>query len=123
VVTLEEQEQLAVDVELELVVGAVSDAHRPRRHVAVKMVERALGEVLATVDAVHDLQLARPVALAIAFVQPFRESDRLAAIAEIDERRGGERGVAYPGVAVVPVALAANALRQAECRGGGDRTM
>jgi hypothetical protein len=53
---------LAVDVELELVGGAVAYPHGAGAPVAVEVVERLLGEVGAAVDAVHDPEWARAVA-------------------------------------------------------------
>ncbi len=79
-------------------------------------------EVGAAVDAVHDLEgaalavgrLAEPVG------QPGDERLRLLREPEPQERVERERGVAHPRVAVVPVALAADVLRQAGGRGGDD---
>jgi hypothetical protein len=48
--------ELAVDVELELVVGAVPDAHRRRAGVPLEVGEDLLGEILVPINAVHDLQ-------------------------------------------------------------------
>src|SRR5690606_3815926 len=55
-------ERLAVDVELQLVGGAVAHPHGPGPHVAVEMVERLLVEVRAAVDPVHDPERAGAVA-------------------------------------------------------------
>src|SRR5205823_12895854 len=56
VVQVDGIDQLAVDVELELVGRAVADAHRCRSAVALEVVELDLLEVGAAVDAVHDLE-------------------------------------------------------------------
>ncbi len=50
-------EDLAVDVELQLADRAVADPDGPRAQVAGQMVELALDQVAAAVDAVHDLQV------------------------------------------------------------------
>ena len=55
---VDDVQQLAVDVELELVVGAVADAHRRGAPVALEVIENLLGQVVAAVDPVHDLQAA-----------------------------------------------------------------
>ena len=50
-------DDLAVDVELELLGGGVADAHRPRALVAGQPVDLPLGQPPLARDAVHDLQL------------------------------------------------------------------
>ena len=59
-------EEHAPHVVLVLVPGAVAHPHRPRVAPAREVVEGLLGQVLPTVDAVHDLQLevAAPAASA-----------------------------------------------------------
>ena len=59
VVEVDRVDHLAVDVELELVGGAVADPHRAGASVALEVVEDDLLEVGAAVDAVHDLERAR----------------------------------------------------------------
>ena len=116
-------DQLAVDVELELVGGAVSDPHGRRAPVALEVVEHLLGELGAAVDGVHDLERARLVtdALAETVGQPVHEAGGLVGEAEPEQRVEGEGRVADPRVAVVPVAAAADLLRQARRRRGDHR--
>ncbi len=69
-----------------------------------------LGEPPRAVDGVHDLEVGgvarhRPQ-------QPVAPEACLLGGARLDQRVDGERGVAQPAVAVVPVALAAEVLRQ-----------
>ncbi len=59
VVEVDGVDQLAVDVELELVGGAVPDPHRLRAAVALEVVERLLRQLPPPVDPVHDLERAR----------------------------------------------------------------
>ena len=113
-------QQLAVDVELQLVVGAVADPHRTRAHVAVEVIEHLLGQVLLAVDAVHDLQAGVRLRCAVLGDEP-EEALRLLLEAQAQERVDRERRVAHPGVAVVPVALAADALRERAGRRRDDR--
>ena len=54
VVDVDRVHQLAVDVELELVDGAVADPHRAGAAVPLEIVERDLGQVAPAVDAVDD---------------------------------------------------------------------
>ena len=49
-------DELAVDVQLELVGSGIADPHRRRASVAFEVVEDLLGQVGPTVDPVHDLQ-------------------------------------------------------------------
>ena len=56
-VDVDRVEEHAPDVVLVLVPGAVADPDRIRPPVAGEMVERPLGQVALTSDAVHDLQL------------------------------------------------------------------
>ena len=114
-------QRLAVDVELQLVGGAVADPHRARAAVALPVVERLLDEVGGAVDAVHDVQRAAVAAGALPRPGPAASAPNAAA-SSVNPRPSSaydrEGGVADPGVAVVPVALAADLLGQAggRCR-------
>ena len=103
-------ERRAVDVVLALVERPVADADRPRPGVAREVVARRLGEVAAPVDPVHDLQPAVRVGLEVG--DELHELVGLPVEVEVVQRLQGERRVAQPGVAVVPVALAARRLGQ-----------
>ena len=103
-------ERRAVDVVLALVERPVADADRPRAGVAREVVARRLGEVAAPVDPVHDLQRAVLVGLEVG--DELHELVRLPVEVEVVQRLQRERRVADPGVAVVPVALAARRLGQ-----------
>ena len=118
---LDEVQQLPVDVELQLTVGGVANPHRRRSSVALDVVEDLLGEVVAAVDAVHDLELSGLRRLSIPLLEPAQERARLVLVAEPHERRGGERTVADPSEAVIPVALAAHQLRQTKRASRSDR--
>ena len=83
------------------------------------MREDLLREVLVPVDAVHDLQRAVGPEVVAAVLYPPHERARLGGVPEPDQRVQREGRVADPGVAVVPVALAAELLREA-ARGRGD---
>jgi hypothetical protein len=105
---------LAVDVELELVDGAVADPHRPGLLIAGQPVQLLLGDPPLAGHAVQDLHLPRlagdgpqqPLAPRLGLVdQPGQH-----------QRRQGEGRVPQPAVAVVPVADPAELLGQ---RGGG----
>ena len=109
-------EQHAPDVVLVLVPGAVADPDRPGRTPPREVVEELLAEVLAAVDAVHDLQ-GEVTGLADQRLEEEREVlHRLPGETEAVERAQHERRVADPGVSIVPVALATRRLGQG--RGG-----
>src|SRR5207244_2765404 len=78
VVEVDAVDQLAVDVELELCRRPVADPHRRRARVALEVVEGLLGQLLAAVDAVHDLERTFAAALhfAEAVGQPAHERTR-----------------------------------------------
>ncbi len=81
------------------------------------------GEIGLTPDPVHDLEVprARLAARAQCLDQEGEVLERLPLEAEVVQRPEHERGVADPGVAVVPVALAARRLRERGRPGGHDR--
>ena len=109
-------QHLAEHVELELLAGLVADAHRLRALVAGQPVELDLGEAALAADAVHDLEVARRAGHRAA--QPLVPRLGLLVVAAAEQGLQRERRVAQPGVAVVPVAHAADLLGQ---RGGGRR--
>ena len=109
----------AVDVVLALVEGAVADPHRLRAGVAGEVVAGGLGEVAPPVDPVHDLHRAVGVGLEVGDV--LHELLGLPVEVEPVQRPQGERRVAHPRVAVVPVALAARRLGQRGRRRGHGR--
>ena len=108
------QEQRVEDgaehVVLPLVEGAVPEADGLGALIARQVVAGGLGEVAAAVDAVHDLQAAVGVGLEVG--DELHELVGLPVQVQIVQRLQGERRVAYPGVAVVPVALASWRLGQ-----------
>ena len=110
--------QLAVDIELKLLGGRVADANGGRSRVALEVREHLLGQVGAPVDAVHDLERARGVFLAFAKTVGEPAHERLGLLGETE----AQKRVADPGVAVVPVALAAELLGEARRGGGHERS-
>ena len=112
----------AEDVELDLAVGGVADAHRPRAGVAGQRLDDGLGAELEPFDGVERVQPLRVAAGARdAPVDPVQERLGLGERAEVDEHARRHRGVAQPAVAVVPVADAAELLGQRRRRRGEDR--
>src|SRR5207237_1388655 len=81
-------DDLAVDVELDLVRGCISDAHRPRAAMAGEVQELALLRRLASVDVVEDAQL-RPGS-AGRVEQPLDEGLRLLGVPEAEEGASGQ---------------------------------
>jgi len=111
----------AEHVVLALVERSVADPYRSGTRVTWQIIAGGLGQVAPAVDAVHDLQRAVLVRLEVG-----DELDEFVGFpVQVEEVQGlqGEGGVAHPGVAVVPVALAAGRLRQrrGKCGDGGPR--
>src|SRR2546426_8334905 len=94
---------LSIDVQLKLRVGAVADTNRPRSPVAFELNQLELGQPSLAADAVHQLEVAGPAHCAP--FQPVLKRFGFLAVAENEERVEREGGVAYPGVAIIPVAL------------------
>src|ERR1700683_4766110 len=101
-------QDLAVDVELELVDRFVADTDGGRALVAGEVVEVELGEAPFSFDAVHDLHLG--------WVPPYgapppaHPRRRLLGVPGDQQGLQGEGRVAEPGVAVVPVPVAPDGL-------------
>ena len=111
-------ERLAPDVQLQLLGRGVADAHRRRALVAGQPGQLQLGNPPAAGQPVHDLQVGRVAGDGAQ--QPVPPLAGLGDEPGAGERLQGERGVAQPAVAVVPVAGAADLLRQARRRRGHD---
>ena len=110
-------EQLSVDVELALAPRAVADPHRGGLAPARQVRQLPLGQVPLAADAEHDLQVAGLLEGAgRGGGHVVEELVGLVGAGRHPQRLDGERGVPDPGVAVVPVAGAADDLGQ---RGGG----
>ena len=109
---------LAEHVELQLGVRRIADAHRRGFLVAGQPVGVPFGEPPLAADAVHDLQLIR--AAGDRAQQPFAPSLRFFVIAGMHGAEQRQRGVAQPAIAVIPIALAAEPLRQRRGRRGDD---
>src|SRR5919204_910259 len=103
------------NIVLLLPVRPVADADGPRALIPAEMVERLLHELMLAADAVHDLELL----LARGRVgDEVEEVVGLTLETECVEAPEHERAVSDPRVAVVPVALAADRLRQRGRRSG-----
>ena len=102
--------QLAEHVELELVGGGVADPHGRRALVAGQPVELELGQPPLARGPVHDLHLGGRAGDGAQ--QPVAPGLRLVHVARVHERLERQRRVAHPAEAVVPVAHAADRLRQ-----------
>ena len=109
----------APHVVLALGVRGVADADRPRVVVPGQVIQRRLLQRPLAVHAVHDLQVA---ALRLGHIgDEVEEVVGLPVEAERVQRPQRRRGVADPGVAVVPVPHPAGGLRQRRRRGRHDR--
>ncbi len=115
---LEHVGELAVDVELGLARGGIAHAHGARSFEAAQPVELALVQVALPGHAVHDLQLLR--ASRHRAYEPVLPGIGFLGVARVQEGEQGERRVAQPAIAIVPVARAADQLRQRGRRRGHD---
>ena len=88
------------------------------------MVEGVFGDLVPAVDPVHDLQRAirSIVPLPGTGLEAVHERGRLLGEAQPQQRVHRERRIPHPGVAVVPVALSADDLRQCRGRRRDDRS-
>ena len=103
-------EHRAEHVVLALVERAVADAHGAGARISGELGDRRFGEVSPAVDPVHDLQPAVTVGLDVG--DELHELVGFPVEIQVVQRLQGEGRVADPGVAVVPVALAARSLRE-----------
>ena len=110
-------EQLAVHVQLPLGPRAVAHPHRLAVPPPGQVRQLPLGQVALAADPEHDLQVGPALQLRRCRVgQEAEELVRLVGARRHPQRLHGQAGVADPGVAVVPVPLAADRLGQR--RGG-----
>src|SRR5436309_2310686 len=95
--------------------SVLAHPHRLRALIAAQVMERLLAELVLAADAVHDLQVF------LAGGDVGDEVEEVVGLARETQRVQApqhEGAVADPRVAVVPVALAADRLRQRSRRGG-----
>src|SRR5690349_2693595 len=112
-------QELAINVQLQLIVGGVADADWTRAAMSLEMAECLLGQCSPSVDAIEALQLARILRLLASFDDPTRE--RLRAQPEPNECVRGERRVTNPRIAKIPIPRAPDLLGETERRRGDDR--
>ncbi len=113
-------QQLAVDVELALIPGAVPDAHGPAPAPAGQVAQRPLREVVLAADSEHDLEVGLAHPRRGGRGHPGEEAVCLVGAGRHPERLQRQAGVAHPGVPVVPVALTAHGLGKGGGGGGDD---
>ena len=111
-------DDLAVDVQLELLGCRVADPHRLGALVAGKLRQLVLGQPPLAADPVHDLDLRRVAGAGTQ--QVVAERDRLVGVPGCEQRLQRKHRVAQPAIAVVPVAHSADVLRQRRRRRGDE---
>ncbi len=110
--------ELAIDIQLDLAVCLVADPYWSGTAVTGQVRQVVLRQLIAAIQRIQDPQLARLfAAVTYAFANPAHESVGFVGIAQAHEGVDGKQGVADPRIAVIPVATAAQGLRQAESRG------
>ena len=115
---MQQVQDLAVDVELELPGRVVADANRERTLVPGEPLDRYLGDPALAADAVHDPQVSGVAGDRTQ--QPLAPCLRLVVVARHQQAVEGERRVAQPAEPVVPVPRAAELLGQRRRRRGDD---
>jgi len=115
-------EEFAVDIELRLIPRSVSDPHGAAPPPPGQLREEPFGQVMFAADAEHDLQMTLGARVRGGRRHEVEEFVGFVRAGRNPEGFHGETGVAYPGVAVVPVAFTADFLGQGGCGGGHDRT-
>lgn len=113
---MEGVDQFAIDVKLQLRMCGVADPHRLRALIAGKPIGLPFEQPAFAVDAVHDLHAGRIAGDRAQ--QPIVPGRCLFGVAVVHQREQREGGVAQPAEPVVPIARAAELLRQ---RGGRRR--
>ncbi len=98
-----------------LLVGGVAGPDRPGALIAGQVGQRLLGQLVLAAHAVHDLE---GLAIAAGIGDEIEEVVGLAVESQRVETPQGKGGVAHPGIAIVPVALALWRLGQAGGRRG-----
>ena len=101
---------LAKDIELDLLMRRITDAHRTRGLIAREPVGLPFGEPPLASDSVHDLHLIR--AAGDRAQQPIAPFVGFLVIAAVHQRQQCQGRVAQPAEAVVPISFAADLLRQ-----------
>ena len=112
-------DELAVGIELELSGGVVPDPDRSRTSVSLEPLDDVAPESALAAHAVHDLEI-----LGVAGGRAHDErAERIGLVdrAELGQGARAEARVPHPRVAVVPVARAADRLRERRGRGRDDR--
>jgi hypothetical protein len=106
-------DDLAVDVELELVARRVAEPDGTRTGVALEVREFRFVGVALTIDVVDDPELGARQTRGMQ--QPADEGLRVLLVTQPEQGARGERGVAQPAKAVIPVQVAADPLGQRSC--------
>ncbi|RMS09672.1 hypothetical protein ALP72_05644 [Pseudomonas coronafaciens pv. coronafaciens] len=116
--------QLAVDVQLDLLVRFITNTHWLRTAVAGEVIEMFFGQLGMAVEGIQNAELLGLFAAVIqAPTHPAHERIGFFGVAQAHERINGERCVTDPGVTVIPVTFATLGFRQAKCRCSDDAAM
>ena len=117
-------QQLTKNIQLHLIKCAVANPHRPGAAVSGQVAQLYLGQIIAAVNAVHDVQLQGLVAaLPYPATQPAHKAIGLIDKAQAHKGINREGRIANPGIAVIPVTLAPRGFRQAKGGGRNDRAL
>src|SRR5262250_3805116 len=108
---IERIHHFAVNIELELLVSCVSNAHRPRMLIPTQMIERNLVQSLSAIDPIHDLQWTPLSILTQPSLYPAKECFCFIEETQSDEGIKRKGRISQPGESVIPISHSANTLR------------
>src|SRR5205823_4891295 len=105
-----------INIQLELLICSVANSNRPGFFVAFEVSQNGFLEILPSVDPVHELERRARLQLAAALFDPAPEGGGFVPVTQTHQPVKRERGIANPGVTVIPIANATDFFRQTEGR-------
>src|SRR6185503_1047149 len=112
--------KLAVDIELQLLVSSVANAHRTRILISGEMVQRNFIKLQSAIQPIHYLERPALGVVTQPIFQPFYKRFSFIDETQTDKSIKGESCVPQPRKAIIPIAYPTYALRQRECGRGDD---
>src|SRR6476646_3561457 len=99
-----------VNIELELLVSCVSNAHRPRILIPTKMIARNLVQSLPAIDSIHRLQWPPLSILPQSSLHPGKKCFCFIEETQSNECMERKGRISQPGESVIPISHSANTL-------------
>ncbi len=108
-------QQFAVDPQLFLGCRHVANLNRAASRVSFQARKLHQWQIMATINPIHRLQTTHLLAFIASRLQPFEHRLCFLDIAQVQQAIHTERGITYPGIAVIPIFPASQTLWQACC--------